>query len=183
MRLPLALALACCAACTDPPGDLVGAYGITMHLTSNSCGATGLPLPDGYRYTAELRADPPRGYWRVPKIAPLEGSYDAGAFSFAFSESLELGAADAGTLGCTLVREEQLSGQVSLSPSDAGIAAISDASGDATANDAPLQATHNISFRPNPNGRCAAATGPLGPFEHLPCSAHYDLVGTSHKPF
>ncbi|MDB4985638.1 MAG: hypothetical protein JWN04_816 [Myxococcaceae bacterium] len=178
----VALALSA-AACSDPPGDLIGAYGITMQLESNSCGPAALPLPDGYRYTAELRADGQHGYWRVPKAPPLTGTYDAGIFAFGTTESLELGNADAGTLGCTLVRDEELRGQVGLaSGSDAGLSDASDA-GDGGVDDAPLHATHNISFSANPAGRCAGSRGPLGPFLVLPCSANYQLVGTAHKAF
>jgi len=185
--LSLALLLGCD---NELPGDVVGAYNIQMRLTENNCG--GGVLPNAQAYAAELRAGkpPPRGYWRVPKQAPIEGRYEAGQFQFTFSMGLELGKADAGTTGCTAIREELLQGSVELPEPDAGTsdASLADAgvgvnSGDAGPAKAALTGTHRISFRTDPAGRCANHPGPLAVFERLPCSAQYELLGAARKPF
>jgi hypothetical protein len=193
--LPRALSAACLvvtllAGCsTEVPGEVVGAYTIQMRLTDNNCGAG--VVPSAQTYAAELRAgETPRGFWRVPKQAPIEGRYEAGEFQFTFSMSLELGDADAGTTGCTAIREELLQGQVTLPKPDAGVgdsgandAASTPAVRDAGSVEEGLTGTHRISFRTNPQGRCAKQPGPLAVFEHLPCSALYVLQGTPRKPF
>lgn len=193
-RAGLAAALVALAGCTpELPGDVVGAYSVRMRLEENNCGVGALPLPDGHAYAAELRAEDTRGFWRVPKAAPYEGVYREGQFEFSFSMVLELGNADAGTSGCTVLREEVLSGEVQR-VSDAGSddAGLGDAGLSVVARDASLgvaemqpalEGTHRISFRANPAGRCANQQGPLGLFERLPCSALYDLQGSARKPF
>jgi hypothetical protein len=181
--LPALLSLL--AACSDSPGELVGAYRITMHLEDNSCGAAALPLRDGYPYTVELREEGPRGFWRVPKAPAIEGSYDAGAGAFMFSTgmTLELGQEDAGTLGCTLLREEVLRGEVSLPPEPEGDAGDAGLTPDDAGTAGGLRGEHVISFRPNPQGRCKDHPGPLSLWEHLPCAARYALDGKPTKPF
>lgn len=174
---------------TEVPGDVVGAYTIQMRLTDNNCGAG--VVPNAQTYAAELRAgETPRGFWRVPKQAPIEGRYEAGEFQFTFSMSLELGNADAGTAGCTAIREELLHGEVTLAEPDAGVrdSGVTDAGRgivvhDAGSSLAGLSGTHRISFRTNPQGRCANHAGPLALFERLPCSALYELQGTPRRAF
>ena len=176
------------------PGKLVGAYTVQMRIKENNCG--GGVVPNAQTYAAELRAgDPaPRGFWRVPKQAPIEGQYEAGKFQFSFSMGLELGQADAGTTGCTAIREELLEGEVELPEPDAGSdAGASDAGSadagvvvqarDAGPSPAALTGTHRISFRADPAGRCANNPGPIAVFERLPCSALYELQGVARKPF
>ncbi len=202
------------ASCSgDPPGHAIGTYKVVMKLEENTCGPGALPLADGYSYSVELRADEPRGYWRVPHVGPITGTYRDGAFSFTTKATLELGNADAGTAGCLVIREELLEGHVTLADAgspdaaepqtdaasaqppaadaagDAGSETSADAghagaaSGDASADAAPLTGEHTISFYPDPQGRCAGAQGPLGTFERLPCSARYGLTGSARDSF
>lgn len=165
------------------PGEVVGAYRVTMRATENSCGESGLPLADGHAYRVELRESAPVGYWRTPGAAPFEGRYDDGAFSFSFATLLELGDADAGTGGCLVRREELLTGRVEpvASVEDAGVRADSDAGPEKVAT--VLHGEHSIAFRPDPNGRCATVQGPVQVFERLPCSARYSLEGVEVESF
>jgi hypothetical protein len=164
------------------PGQLVGAYTIQMRIKENNCGSG--VVPNAQSYAAELRAGdpPPRGFWRVPKQAPIEGQYEAGKFQFTFSMGLELGQADAGTTGCTAIREELLQGEIALPEPDAGAsdagspdAGVAAETRDAGPNQPALMGTHRISFRTDPAGRCANNPGPIAVFERLPCSALYEL--------
>jgi hypothetical protein len=175
------------AACPDNlPGEVVGAYRLTMHVEQNSCGERGLPLPEGHKYSVELRADEPRGYWRIAGSPPIEGRYQRGEFEFAFAMTLDLGNLDAGTSGCLVRREERLSGRVD----EAELAAVDgrgDGGRDGGSREAdaapPLRAEHRIGFTPDPNGRCANVRGPVHVFDQLPCSATYRVDGVATKPF
>jgi hypothetical protein len=149
-------------------------FEITSDLESNTCGANALPLPDGLSYKVQLKTDPPKATWKVvPKGAPITGKYDEADESFVFtaSQTLSLGDIDAGTAGCTVIREETLEGTLALAEADAG----SDAGDDD--DDPPLVGEHRIDFRADPNGTCRNANGPLGVFERLPCEARYSITG------
>ncbi len=207
-QVTVASALAISSSCSgDLPGRSIGTFRVVMHLEENTCGPAALPLDDGYAYAAELRAEEPRGYWRVPRIGPMEGTYQDGAFRFMTAATLELGSVDAGTAGCRLIREELLRGTVEVSvdgadaSKDAEAADTGSPTNDAEAGDAgsptndaetgdagadagpPLRGEHTISFYPDATGRCAGAQGPLGNFERLPCSARYTITGTARDSF
>lgn len=195
MSLARALALLSaltCAGCDGGlQGELIGTYKLSMHVADNSCGKAALPVPDGAKYAVELRADGPRGFWRRVKVPPVEGVYDAGTFRFSFEALFDLGQADAGTAGCRLYRNELLTGEVILED-DAGRALHAGDPTDAAASDAgvapapttsTLRGTYSYSFRTDPTGICKDQPGPLGVYEHLPCSVDYTLDGEPQKPF
>lgn len=177
-----ACALAACAlaACdSDLPGDVVGAYSVLMRLEENTCGRAVTPFADGERYAAEVRRDGERGYWRLTRGAPVAGEFDDAGFRFAYREAIELGTMDAGTLGCTVLREEALTfvlDDLAAQP-DGGVALRTDRDGGG------LRGAHEVAFRPDPGGRCRESRGPLREFERLPCAARYHLDGTPRAPF
>jgi hypothetical protein len=161
-------ALGACAETTD-------VYQITETLESNTCGSNALPLQDGTRYRVQLKPDPPRASWKVvPKGATVYGSYDPddGKFHFSVAQTLSLDGMDAGMgqLQCTVIRTETLTG--TLTAQDAGV----DAGVDAGEDDA-LRGEHAIEFTADSNGSCRGASGPLGPFDRLPCAAKYAISG------
>jgi hypothetical protein len=165
---------------TTLPGEVVGAYEVVMRLEENTCGRGVVPFADGERYAVELRRDSDqRGYWRLTKAPPVLGRYADAGFSFSYAEAIELGAADAGTLGCIVLREEQLDGVVSDLLPDGGVAPSAEHSDAGSA----LTGTHHVHFRPDPDGRCHDVRGPLREFERLPCGARYRLVGQARAPF
>ena len=159
------------------PGEVVGAYSVVMHLEANDCGGAVTPFPDGERYPVELRQEGGRGYWRLSKGAPVQGELADAGFRFTHKEAFELGAMDAGTLGCTVLREEELVGVLDglVSQADGGLAASDD--------DGGLRGEHRVGFRADPGGRCRDQRGPLREFEQLPCQARYRLEGTPREPF
>lgn len=178
-----------CAGCFgDLPGEVVGTYTVSMHLGDNSCGTPALPVADGTSYAVELRADGPRGYWRRPKIPPIEGHYDGdGGFAFQFEALFDIGNADAGTGGCRLYRDEMLNAQVVVAgdagrPADAGDALTTGDAGTAS-GPPPLSGHYTYTFRTDATGVCANNPGPLGVYQRLPCSVAYSLTGENHKPF
>lgn len=180
----LGLAALALLGCRDSlPGEVVGAYRVTMRAVENTCGASGLPLPDGHAYRVELRESAPVGYWRTPRAAPIEGRYADGEFAFSFATPLELGDVDAGTSGCLVRREELLTGRVEpvALVDDAGARAAPDAGLDEIAT--VLRGEHSISFRPDPSGRCATVQGPIHVFERLPCVARYSVEGVEVESF
>lgn len=173
---------------TSLPGEPIATYTVTWRLEENTCGASGLPLPDGHRRPVELRADGMRGYWRFPSTASITGRYDQGEFQFSSAMMLELGSVDAGTGGCLVRREELLRGSVEVVERDGGVADAGTDSGASQPSrledeETSLAGEHRISFTPDPAGRCANHPGPLHVFERLPCSALYRLSGVERKSF
>lgn len=190
LALSLHAALLCAACGPDLPGEVVGTYTVSMHLGDNSCGKPALPVADGTNYAVELRADGERGYWRRPKIPPIEGHYDGdGGFAFTFEALFDIGDPDAGTAGCRLYRDEVLNGRVVIA-SDAGTAddagdtgTTSDAATAASPPEPALSGQYTYTFRTDTSGICANNPGPLGVYQRLPCSVSYSLSGQDHKPF
>ena len=170
----LALALGC-----DPslPGEVVGAFSVVMRLEDNSCGSAVAPFADGQKYAVELRSDGDTGFWRLPKAPPVQGRWHDDSFSFQYAEPIELGMADAGTSGCTVLREESLEGKV------LGLGTQSDGGGAQGDAGTTLEGAHRVTFRADPSGRCRDAQGPLREFERLPCVARYRLDGTPRASF
>jgi hypothetical protein len=169
---------------TTLPGEVVGAYDVVMRLEENTCGRSVVPFADGERYAVELRSDSDeRGYWRLTKAPPVLGRYVDAGFSFSYAEAIELGAADAGTRGCIVLREEQLDVVVSDLLPDGGVAARAERSDPGSDAGSALAGTHQVDFRADPGGRCHDVRGPLREFERLPCGARYRLVGQARAPF
>lgn len=149
-------------------------YEITVALESNTCGANALPLKDGLSYRVQFTPDPPKASWKVlPKGSPISGTFDEAErkFRFSIAQTLSLDGMDAGAgqLQCTVIRTETLTG--TLEAPDAGL--DDDAS--------PLNGEHLIGFTADSNGACRGASGPLGPFDRLPCEAKYELVGDAKE--
>jgi hypothetical protein len=161
-RLILLLLLAGCAETTD-------VYQIDVALESNTCGASVQPLADGLSYRIQFKVDPPKVTWKVlPKGMQITGSYneDDDGFRIHVSQTLSLDNIDAGIVGCSVIREETIEGTfvADAGASDGGYAY-------------PLEAEHTVGFSADSKGTCRGATGPLGPFDRLPCAAKYALTG------
>lgn len=183
-RHELVLTLTCVAllpSCSEQlPGEVVGAYDVVWQLEENSCGPAQGYLPaDGARFAIELRAEGTRAFWRVPSPgpAPREGTYDQGSFRFELGPfPHELGNGDAGTAGCTVLQKDVLVGRIE--------AADESARGDAgQSSRTRLVAELEVTFRSDVNGRCRDVRGPLGPFDAIPCSARYSLLGSQRGKF
>ncbi len=150
-------------------------YLITETLDSNTCGANALQIQSGTSYRVQFEPDAPTATWKVlPKGSPITGSYDEGSekFKFMVSQTLSLNGMDAsvGQLQCTVIRSETLTGTYTPELADAG---VSDGGKDAPA----ISGEHVIAFTADSNGSCRGATGPLGPFDRLPCALKYDISG------
>jgi hypothetical protein len=172
----IALLALCALAGCEKTRDV---YEITVALESNSCGSNAPLLEDGLRYRAQLQPEPPRASWKVlPKGAPIDGTFDEdeGAFRFRVVQTLNLDGIDAGPgqLACTVLREEILEGTLREDAADAGADAASASTVD---DDPPLTGEHRIGFSADSNGSCRGVSGPLGPFDRLPCEARYKVTG------
>ena len=160
------------------PGEVIGAFSVVLRLEENSCGSAVRPFADGQRYAVELRSDEGEvGFWRLPKAPPVRGRFHDDSFAFQFAQAIELGMADAGTSGCTVLREELLEGKVRGRVTQADGAVVEGDAGTA------LEGFHNVAFRADPSGRCRDAHGPLREFDRLPCAARYRLDGTARGAF
>lgn len=202
-RPALALLATLAPACvSEPSGDEVGTYQVTMSLESNTCGAGAVNLKDGHRYTAQLRADGEEGFWRIPGQMALPGSYTDGQFKFSYGSVVARSAPDAGAF-CQLVQDEVLEGAVAEKasassddggPLDAGIAKSTGSTDDDSKDDDDedadferpaegLVGRHVFSIKAAAGTDCSDALSPRGPFERLPCTVAYDLKGTDTKSF
>jgi len=169
----LALAL---FGCGELPGDVVGTYRISMKLEENACGEHAIYRLDTKRYSAQLRNEGTRGYWRVPGQVPLRGKYDAPEFRFEYSSIVALGDPDAGPRRCRLLQGEVLSGSVNLEAAEN--------EGDADAEQpAALEGEHELTISGEPGSDCTSALAPAGAFEELPCKVRYTLRGEPIKAF
>lgn len=182
--LPIALLAAACN--VDPPGDEIGTYKVRMSLRENTCGASAVHLQDNRSYTAQLRADDSRGYWRLPGQQPIVGRYEDGDFEFTFESAVASSAPDAGAY-CQLIQSEKLAGSV-VRPGAKDAGADADADGSAedatvTSDTVLLQAEHVLTISAAPGTDCSEALAPVGPFLQLPCTLRYALTGTEAKSF
>ncbi len=189
-RLPptlLALGIAA-AGCAEPAGEEIGSYRVTMSLASNTCGPAAVNLQDGRRYTVQLRADGEQGFWRLPGQPPLMGSYGEGSFKFTYSSLVARSAPDAGTF-CQLVQDEELVGAVAgADDEDAGAAGSAKSIAPKGEEEfaAPAQGLvgrHVFHIKAAAGTDCRDALPPEGPFERLPCTVSYDLIGSPTDSF
>jgi hypothetical protein len=195
----------CACKAPEPPGDLVGAYHITGALTDNSCGSAALPAASTLSFDVQIRESEGSAYWVQNAPPARSGELDAdGSFTFELQSTYQVGGAmpmdpvealiemdpsklanpqvydqlDAPpTLPCQLTVAEHVRGRLNRTQSaDGGGAAGADDAGTGAADD--LQADNDIDLHAA-SGDCSALLATQGgPFQALPCTAHYDLTGT-----
>jgi hypothetical protein len=166
----------CLAGCGELPGEVVGTYRITMTLEDNTCGPHAVYRLDTKKYSAQLRSEDGRGYWRVPGQTPLLGKYEAPEFRFEFRSLVARSDADAGPMGCRLVQSEVLEGRVTL-------AAENQDEKPAAEETADIEGEHALTISGEPGSDCTSALAPAGAFEKLPCVVRYSLQGERIKSF
>jgi hypothetical protein len=194
------------AACSELPGEVLGTYKVTMTLEENSCGATAVHSLDKKRYAVQVRSEAAHAYWRIPGQPPIQGSYEAPDFAFEFRAVVAHSGPDAGPMGCRLTQRDRVTGSVLFGDEDAqdagtkdageGVDADTDQEGDdedkgaAGTLDAGLDTStglvgeHVMTIEAEPGTDCGReALMPAGPFQRLPCSVRYKLVGVPTKPF
>lgn len=173
--------------CVEPSGDEIGTYRVTMSLSANTCGPSAVNLQDGHRYTVQLRADGEQGFWRLAGQKPLMGSYEDGSFKFTYSSLVAKSAPDAGVF-CQLVQDEELEGVVALETAeDAGASGSPKSTGsqedELEAPDEGFVGRHVFHIKAAAGTDCRDALPPAGPFEQLPCTVSYDLIGSPTESF
>jgi hypothetical protein len=188
---------------SNAPGKLVGSYHISGALTDNTCGSAALPAADHLSFDVDVREAKGAGYWVRSSPPPQGGQLDAaGNFTFELQNTYRLGGMtkepvealidmdpeklanpqvydhldQAQPPPCQLTVTERIKGTLLRDLrqlADGGTGPSSDAIG---ADD--LVADNEITIRPAAGSDCKmvlAAQG--GPFDALPCRAHYDLTG------
>jgi hypothetical protein len=188
-----------------PPGELVGVYAIEGALTENECGTDALPAADPLSFDVELREEDGTGYWLqgMPPAWPGLLSED-GVFTFELEQTYAVDPkarvmpdpfssmdpealadpsvyerADQAMNGapCTLRIVESVAGTVLHDLSTRGHASMSGPAPTESSNP-DLVADNEITISAA-EGDCGLVMREQGgPFDALPCSAHYDLVGT-----
>jgi hypothetical protein len=168
----------CALACGELPGEVVGTYRIRMTLEENSCGPHAVYRLDDKPYSAQLRSEGTRGYWRVPGQTPLRGKYDAPEFHFEYTSIVAQGDPDAGPRRCRLLQSERLTGSVTLEDGEADAGVESDGGAPAA-----IEGEHELDISAEPGSECETALAPKGAFEELPCKVRYTLRGAPTKAF
>ena len=188
-----------------PPGELVGVYAIEGALTKNECGNDALPAADPLSFDVELRKKDGTGYWLqgMPPAWPGLLSED-GAFSFELEQSYAVdpkarvmpdpfSSMDPEKLAdptiyekldnamngrpCSLRIVESLDGSVLRDLTARGHASKSGPAPEESSG-ADLVGDNAITISAA-DGDCGLVMRDQGgPFDALPCTAHYDLVGT-----
>ncbi len=184
------------------PGEPVATYRIVMSLVENTCGSQSVILTDGQQYSVELRRDGERGYWHRTDSAAVQGKFDAD-HNFEFTSSAVVASElDAGVAGCKLVQDEVLTGSLRAenasdagesaeagvgesdeagASADASVRASADAGVDALVN---LVGEHTLRITSLAGTDCSRALMAAGgPFEALPCTVRYKLMGVKRDPF
>jgi hypothetical protein len=190
------------------PGELVGVYAIEGALTKNECGDEALPAIDPLTFDVELRREGGTGYWLQGMPPARTGILsDDGAFSFESEQSYDVDPSarmqpdpfsdmdpealadpeayqfDDARSGrpCRLRIVESVEGAVlrTLSPLREEESDDDRAADDDDASDADLTADNSIVVSTETGFDCGLVLREQGgPFDTLPCTAHYELVGT-----
>jgi hypothetical protein len=204
--LGVAMCTATGCAMPKPPGELVGVYSIEGALTQNECGEDALPAANPLIFDVELRQDDGTGYWLqgMPPAWPGILTED-GEFSFELEQlypvdpnarvqSDPFSAMDPEALAdpsyyenldrqtqaepCQLRIVESVEGTVlrTRASDDAGDGPDDD---DDAISSPDLVGDNAIDISAVPGGDCGLVMRDEGgPFDALPCTAHYDLIGT-----
>jgi hypothetical protein len=202
----LACCAAACAQ-PELPGELVGAYHVQGALTENSCGSSALPAVEQLSFDVELRKDDAgRGIWLRGMPPARYGKLDAdGAFQFDLENTYPVdlsqgqGAPDRlldpdlegdelldperydrldreSMQTCALIVSERISGMLLRDTSEE---TDTPQDGGDNADGGDLLGENSITIRAASGSHCEPVLSTFGgPFEDLPCSAHYDLTGT-----
>jgi hypothetical protein len=184
------------------PGELVGAYHIEGKLTENTCGAQALPAANQLSFNVQVRDNKGEGLWVRDMPPPYSGRLDDdGSFAFDRTTSYDVqamakdpaeaasqtdpakladpslveNADQAAMKHCRLAVDESVQGRLLRdSRQDGGVtkpAAASSATSD-------LVGDNEISIHAGSGADCKMALAAQGgPFEQLPCRAHYELKG------
>jgi hypothetical protein len=190
-----------------PPGELVGVYSIEGALTQNECGDDALPAANPLLFDVELREEDGTGYWLqgMPPAWPGTLTED-GVFRFELEQLYPVdpnarvqpdpfSAMDPEALAdpsyyenldqqrqgapCELHIVESVGGTVlrTRATDEAGDGA--DEADDEAMMTPDLIGDNAIDVSAVPGGDCGLVMRDQGgPFDALPCTAHYDLVGT-----
>jgi hypothetical protein len=188
----------------EPPGELLGSYHVEGELMVNECGSEALPAADPLSFDVQIRRDARMGYWLQGMPPARPGSIgDDGSFSFALEQvydvpTSEQAGSDNAVLSsdpeklmdpsyyekidmqrstaCRLTVSETVEGSMLRTLLDDMVHGSMTAGADEDSPD--LVGVNEITMRPDSRASCARVLKDNGgPFEQLPCTAHYDLTG------
>ena len=194
--------LAGLAGCTtELPGEAVGTFEIAMKLEQNTCGESAVYVTDGVKFSAELRTEGDRCYWRVPEQPIIEGELDGEHCRFRSSSVVATNAEDVTAqtpplivpdptmqqpadgnpqTECQLIQTVDLVTTLDGQPGNDAGAGDSDAG---TGSSLTLAASYQLQISPSSRTACVVAVMPEGPFEALPCNVVYQLSGEQRDSF
>jgi len=185
------------------PGELVGTYHVSAELSDNSCGQDALPAAQHLSFDVDIRRDKAgSGYWSRGAPPARSGELDAdGYFSFELQSTYAVGGGmmtkepvetliemDPEKLANPQLVDQldqapQAPCQLSVSETVHGMLhrmlhALQDGGTGGSSSSDDLVAAEDISMRGVSGTSCMIVLASQGgPFDALPCKAHYDLTG------
>lgn len=190
-------AVGCQKPASKASGLLVGVYAIDGALIENTCGQAALPAVDPLRFEVEIRRNDQVGYWQIAKQPQQMGEIeDDGEFRFLEEQTklvskmrvarsdLEPGDFAQGgedfdlkTTTCAMKIRETIEGTLARTfvLNDAGEPELDDTEKRPKHD---LTGDNRIEVSATDDSNCSASLAAFGgPFENLPCIAHYTLSG------
>ena len=141
------------------PGHALGSYAVTGKLRDDSCGADSLGAPETWTFDVKLSREGDTLYWLNGREAIVGDIDRSGNFSFETHLDVPLSAQRGAAKGCTLVRRDSASGQI-------------------TDSDATLSGKLSYAYSASADSECSAfAIGTDGLPLALPCTLRYALDG------
>lgn len=144
------------------PGELLGTYGVSAQLKSDSCGAELLGAPNPWRFDLKLSRFQRDLYWLNGREA-IVGDIDADGTTFHFKTRIDvpLTPAARGAAACVVSRSDQADGKLI-------------AEGDTVSS---VTATLSFRYEAKAGSECLEIIGIPGGVQGLPCSLSYGLGG------
>lgn len=143
--------------------DETTTFEVSAEQETNSCGTTGVDLPESVTMSVDVTIDGHDVTWDDGTIS-ADGDLDDDDVSFEVDDSMKVDMRDAGytTYPCRIVRTDEIS-----------------AAFDDSASPDSVDGTWKIRYEPTDDSDCSELVEGSAPvFDALPCSVRYDVEGT-----
>lgn len=154
------------AACSGPPGagrrlgDDLGTFSVEAAEVDGGCGAGAVGSTPRFRFDVELARSDAELFWDGRIGGTIDASLD---FELAASVDVELRPARGADPGCSVNREDFISGALHA---------------DATGAVLGFSGSMRFAFQPAPSSVCTLDDASAADLQRLPCSLSYDLEGS-----
>ena len=146
------------------PGTALGTFSIEASTTSNSCG-DGVDATSPWDFDVELSRDSSKLYWRKDGVTSSGTLSSSGQATITGGTSAEVVAADAGSTGCTMSRDDTITISIGTAST-------------VTSGSGNLAYTFSVDSGSDCSSQLAANGGE---YDKLPCDLNYSFTGTRTK--